>query len=280
MINNTLGIVGCGFVGTAVKRFFEKKFEVKVFDIISSKRTKNVESLKDLAESRVIFLALPTPIDMVTGQCNFEIINSTLKELNDLSIKSIIVLKSSIPPGKTNEFQEQFPNLKLVFNPEFLTERNANEDFKNQTKIILGGNEKHTGEVAYVYKEVKPSLTVHETDTNTAEMVKFTINCFLATKVSFFNEMYQVCQASNINYDDMIALTLLDKRIGESHTSVPGWDGRLGFGGSCFPANINIMIHKMLDFDIKPVILKATWDKNLEVRSEKDWESLKGRCVV
>ena len=72
-----------------------------------------------------------------------------------------------------------------------------------------------------------------------AEMSKYVRNCFLATKVSFFNEIYTICQASNINYDNMIEGVKCDHRIGDSHCQVPGSDGKYGFGGTCFPKDLN-----------------------------------------
>ncbi len=159
-----------------------------------------------------------------------------------------------------------------------MTERNAIKDFASQKKIILGGC--NVSEVKKIYKKVFLRAKIYETDSNTAELTKFVINCFLATKVSFFNEMYQICDKMSIDYNQVIKLVLTDKRIGESHVSVPGFDGHLGHGGSCFPNNVNILIHEMLKLGIKPTMLQATREKNLEVRPEQDWLLLKGRTVL
>lgn len=274
-----VGFIGLGFVGNAVREAFKKHFSTAVYDIIPEKST--TASVEILAETcSLIFVALPTPINPETGICNYEIIEKTLSRLNKVKAKNLIVLKSSVAPGKTAYFQEKYKNLKLVFNPEFLTERNAVEDFKNQDKIILGGALEATSMVRDYYEQVFPEAKIFQTSTTAAEMTKFVINCFLATKVSFFNEMYQVCEKLNINFDEVRNLTLTDKRIGESHTKVPGWDCSFGFGGSCFPANINIMMNEMLKLGVEPDMLKAAWKKNLEVRPEKDWELLEGRCVI
>lgn len=273
-----VGLIGLGFVGGALNESFKLVFNMYKYDIVPEKR--NIESLIDLCDKcNVIFTALPTPINN-DGSINLFAIESTLEKLNNINKKNIIVIKSSLPPGKTKYLQQKYSNLKLVFNPEFLTERNAVEDFKNQTKVILGGNKDDTDIVKEIYECGLPGVTVYQTDTSTAEMVKFIVNCFLSTKVSFFNEMNQVCKKLNIDYNESINLSLLDPRIGYSHVQVPGFDGHYGFGGSCFPANINIMIDEMLKLNLKPTILQAVWDKNLEVRPEKDWELLKGRCVI
>jgi UDPglucose 6-dehydrogenase len=277
-----LGFIGLGFVGNAVREAFRALFPTEVYDLLPDKAT--VQSLAELAQKcDHFFLALPTPINS-DGTGNFSIVISTLEQLNqhlkELDEPKIVVIKSSLPPGTTDKLQSRFPFLQLVFNPEFLTERNAVEDFKNQTRIILGGTRAATRPIKFLYQQVFSTVKVYETTAATAEMTKFLINCYLATKLSFFNEMYQVCDKLSINYDEALNLMLLDGRISEHHTNVPGWDGHFGFGGSCLPANINIMMERMKQLNVKPTILQAVWEKNLEVRPEKDWEALEGRCVV
>jgi UDPglucose 6-dehydrogenase len=276
-VKQNIGIIGLGFVGGAIKHSFEKHFNILSFDIDKSRST--VLNIKLLAEKcKFIFITLPTPMNK-DGSCDFTNIDNTLKEINNTIYKNIIIIKSSIPPGTTKSFSEKYNNINIVFSPEFLTERNANQDFENQDRIILGGQSEITTQVKNIFREVFMLASFYEVDYNTAEMIKFTINCFLAAKVSIFNELYQICKKLDIDYDKMLSLSLLDERIGKSHTSVPGWDNHLGFGGSCFPANINIMIARAQELGIDAKVLKACWEKNLEVRPEKDWEKLKGRAV-
>jgi UDPglucose 6-dehydrogenase len=276
---NKVGIIGVGYVGGAVKHSFEKHFDILTYDIDPKKSTvANITDLVDQCE--FIFITLPTPMKE-DGSCDLNNIHSVLSELNCNPFDDrIAIIKSSIPPGTTKSLATKFPCIDLVFSPEFLTERNANQDFERQDKVILGGIPAHTGSVAHLFKKVCPLAHICETDFTTAEMVKFTINCFLATKVSVFNELYQISEKLGIDYNQMIALSLLDNRIGSSHTAVPGWDGHFGFGGSCFPANVNIMMSTAKSLDIDPKVLRACWEKNLEVRPEKDWEQLKGRAIV
>ncbi len=273
----SIGIIGLGFVGGAIKHSFDKHFDIVSYDINPDKAT--VSSIADLADQCIfIFITLPTPMKE-DGSCDLTNIHNVLSELNEYGDDNIIIIKSSIPPGTTKTLAKLYTNISIVFSPEFLTERNANEDFEKQEKVVLGGKPEHTEAVAHLFKKVCPIAHICETDFTTAEMVKFTINCFLAAKVSIFNELYQVCNKLDVDYDQMIALSLLDNRIGESHTKVPGWDGHFGFGGSCFPANVNIMIARAKELDIDMTVLKACWEKNLEVRPEKDWQQLKGRCI-
>ena len=132
--------------------------------------------------------------------------------------------------------QDKFPELRIVFNPEFLTERAAKFDFINQTRVILGGDSNHTSKVRDLYKQrFGEFLPVVETTFETAELIKYMNNLFFATKVSFLNEMFIISDKVGANWEDAINGFILDARIGHSHLQVPGPDGKFGFGGSCFP---------------------------------------------
>jgi UDPglucose 6-dehydrogenase len=102
----------------------------------------------------------------------------------------------------------------------------------------------------------------------------------LATKVSFANEIHQICQKLNVDYDKVIEYATKDKRLGTSHWAVPGPDGKVGFGLTCFPKDLNALINVALGLGLNPRIMKAVWEKNLEIRPEKDWEKLKGRTIL
>ena len=123
-------------------------------------------------------------------------------------------------------------------------------------------------------------MPVVETNFNTAEMIKYMNNCFFATKVSFMNEMKLIADASNVNWDMAVEGFVRDGRIGHSHLNVPGPDGRWGFGGSCFPKDIQAMISYGNELGVETNTLKGAWNTNLAVRPERDWEQLKGRSVV
>ena len=111
-------------------------------------------------------------------------------------------------------------------------------------------------------------------------MVKYFSNTFLATKVSFANEMKMICDKLSIDYDKVVEYSTYDERLGKSHWAVPGPDGKLGFGGSCFPKDINALVVLSLLNGIEPKMLMATIKTNLNVRPEEDWKELKGRAVV
>ena len=114
-----------------------------------------------------------------------------------------------------------------------------------------------------------------------AELTKYVRNTFLATKVSFFNEIEEFCRVHNVSYRKVRELTLYDDRIGDSHTSVPGPDGKRGFGGTCFPKDVSSLLHQILAKGMMSYIILAARNRNVDVdRQEKDWESNKGRAVV
>ena len=119
-----------------------------------------------------------------------------------------------------------------------------------------------------------------ETNYETSEMIKYMSNCFFATKVSFMNEMHQIAKKTNVDWDDAVSGFVSDGRIGHSHLGVPGHDGKYGFGGSCFPKDIQAMIDFAETIGIEPTVLYGVWEKNLQVRPEQDWKELKGRAVV
>ena len=184
-------------------------------------------------------------------------------------------------PGSSKKFQEKYPKLNIVFNPEFLTERSAKFDFINQSRFIIGGNPEHVSKVADMYRwRFGKSVPTIETNYETAELIKYMNNCFLATKVSFMNEMKLVSDSCGADWELAVEGFIRDGRIGHSHINVPGHDGKLGFGGSCFPKDIQAMIKFGKSMGLDMDTISGAWETNLKVRPEKDWEQLKGRAVI
>jgi UDPglucose 6-dehydrogenase len=200
--------------------------------------------------------------------------------VDNLETKRNIVIKSTVPPGTTEKWNERYESLNIVFNPEFLTERNAVDDFNNQSRIILGGPRPATTELRRLYSKVFPKAHIIKTGSTHAEMVKYVTNSFLATKVSFANEMYEICQGIGLDYDKVIEYACYDDRLGTSHWNVPGPDGDFGYGGHCFPKDVKALIHLASDYDVSSVMLNATDQKNNNVRKNRDWEQMKGRAVT
>ena len=283
----TIGIVGQGYVGTAIKSGFEKHYTLETYDKYDG--FKSTVQLFDLvAECKVIFVCVPTPMNK-DGSCHTDIVEDVVKEIDkwverhyrdaiyDAQQKRnpIVVIKSTVPPGTTDRLHKKYKNLDVIFNPEFLTEANFLEDFKNQTRIILGGTRKGTTILRQVYSKVFPHATIVKTGSKTAEMVKYFINSFLGTKVSFANEMKIICDKIGIDYDKVVEYATYDDRLGKSHWAVPGPDGDYGFGGHCLPKDISSIVS---EFDSE--LLKSVLEVNDNVRENRDWEEMKGRAVI
>ena len=278
-----IGIVGRGFVGAAVEYGFSAQTgcdaEIKVFDKDKSKST---HSLEETMTSDYIFVSVPTPAN-TDGSINLDIIYDCFEEMNRVnkSKTNVILLRSTVTPGTTRKLKNKFRNLNIVFNPEFLTERSAKFDFINQARVILGGKKTDTDKVEEMYKwRFGQTIPVVKTNYETAELIKYMCNCYFATKVSFLNEMYHIADACGVDWDTAVEGFVRDGRVGHSHLSVPGPDGKFGFGGSCFPKDLRAMIHLSKQLGVSPNVMRGAWETNLDVRPQRDWEKLKGRAVV
>jgi UDPglucose 6-dehydrogenase len=297
----SVGIVGQGFVGGSLATVFsERGVEPFVFDI-AGKIAKGAVSTNafSLAEHirlcdefgiDIHFVCLPTPM-LSNGNADTSIVEAALTEIAGVPIRNeksrTVVVKSTVPPGSCAAWHDKFSKsgTNVVFSPEFLTEANCLDDMRNQDRIVLGGAQESTARVSELMTAAFPGVQIVQTTASNAEMVKYVANTFLATKVSFANEMRQICEGLTISgvrcdFDDVIDIARLDKRLGDSHWKTPGPDGKRGFGGSCFPKDVNALIAIASNVRVTPIVIKAAWEKNLEVRPERDWEKLKGRAVV
>jgi len=287
-LKQKIGIVGNGFVGSAVQYGFSPNVgvdaEVRVYDVNPNKSTHTLE--ETVNKSDFIFLSVPTPANK-DGSINIDILDNALNDINKVSERdNIVLVRSTVIPNTTRKLQTKYDQLNLLFNPEFLTERSAKFDFINQSRFIVGSSGQAINMMCaerftdLIRDRFGDCVAVLETNYETAEMIKYMNNCFFATKISFMNEMHQIAEKSNVNWDDAVAGFVADGRIGHSHLGVPGHDGKFGFGGSCFPKDIQAMIDYAENIGVEPTLLYGAWEKNLQVRSEEDWKQLKGRAVT
>lgn len=278
-----IGIIGRGFVGSAVQFGFSPNvgfdIKIRVYDKDPSKSTHTLEQVVN--KSEIVFISIPTP-SFIDGKINLELLDNCLNDINKISnYKAIFLIRSTVIPGTTRKLSEKYPSLKLVFNPEFLTERSAKLDFINQSRVVLGGNLYEVDKVADLYiSRFGKSLPIIRTNYESAELIKYMTNTFLATKISFLNDMKILSEKSGCVWEDVIDGFIRDGRIGNSHLNIPGPDGKFGFGGSCFPKDIQAIIHYANDLGIDMSVLKGAWKTNLKVRPERDWEKLEGRAIT
>ena len=287
-----IGIVGNGFVGSSVAFGFSAQTgcdaDVKIYDKDRSKGTHELEEV--INTSDFVFLSVPTPSNQ-DGSISLDIIYDVFEEIHNVidytkpgdscDTQPIILLRSTVTPGTTRQIQKKYPLMRIVFNPEFLTERSAKLDFINQSRFIIGGSPGDSDAVEKLFKwRFGETLPIIKTNYETAELIKYMNNCFFATKVSFLNEMYEIADKCGANWEEAVEGFVRDGRIGHSHMNVPGPDGKFGFGGSCFPKDIQAMINFAQEIGVNANVLRGAWDTNLHVRPEQDWKKLKGRAVI
>lgn len=240
-----IGIIGRGYVGGAIYENFKDYFSVEVYDTDPFKKTMNLEELVDWAE--ILFVSVPTPMREIDGACDYSIVESVVKQIAAINKSKVVVIKSTVPPGTTRRLSNE-TGMAICFNPEFLTEANYILDFKYQPLIVIGADHEGLYDIIYdLYYEfnlkVNSNSQIIPAKTDEAEMFKYLANCFLATKVTFLNEMHRLCAATGVDYNKVADIAKLDKRLGHTHWRVPGPDGKFGFGGSCFPKDMNALAH-------------------------------------
>ena len=260
-----IGIVGHGFVGKATDWGFSKNTNKFIVD------PKNETNIEQLAEfnPELIFVCVPTPMGE-NGIQDSSIIEAVVQELSAKCRESIIVIKSTVLPSILEDIKKVNP--KIIYNPEFLREKHANEDFMNSEMIIFGGDKNIASQVSKFYLDHSRCKTKKHIfmDISSASLVKYTINTFLASKVMFFNETHQVFSKlkSNDSWELFIKTLSLDKRIGESHMNVPGHDGKKGFGGACFPKDTAALLKYAEGIGVELHVLRSVINRNNIIRGQ------------
>lgn len=229
-----IAIVGHGFVGKAV----EYGFSTPTVDltIIDPKEGTDITDLED-EQIDYAFVCVPTPMGD-DGSINSEIVEECINFLKEKT-DAIIILKSTVTPEIVADIvdRDSIYGHRVVYNPEFLVEKTANRDFVNPIMHVFGGIPETTVKVQELYEEHSHcnECSSFHMSAPEASFVKYGMNCFLASKVSWFNQFYDVIQNFGSDYNEIIQAIGHDDRIGHSHTLVPGFDGKRGFSGACFP---------------------------------------------
>lgn len=243
MDDRTIGVIGAGFVGSAVARGFVLSGEMRIWDIVPEKCS---HDFAVVVNSDFVFVCLPTPMEHAEGgKADLSIIENFFRDVNCCVCDNkdrIFIIKSTVPIGTTERLVKQF-GLSIVHSPEFLTARAALIDFVTPARNIVGGefpNER--GIVAKLIEERFPGVPCYQMESRESEMVKYFANCFFAVKVSFFNEARLLSDKMGLNWDKVMEGVISDGRIAKSHIDVPGHDGDRGFGGTCVPADAKVKI--------------------------------------
>lgn len=263
-----LGVMGCGFVGSALVEGFKLHADIKIFDKFKT----GFDQLDDVADCDIIFFCVPTPMK-TDGSQNISFMEQAISDIATRTTGKVLVIKSTVLPGTTRRLQQQFPGNDLVSNPEFLTARCGRLDFINASRIILGSTSVSAlDKMEELYRLRFLHTPIYRCLPEEAEFVKYMANCYFAAKVSYLNEIYLICKKLGLDFELLKKMWLSDGRIGNSHTDVPGHDGDFGYGGTCFPKDMSAFIcwARALGMPIKT--LEAAEDVNWVVRKNHDWE--------
>ena len=272
MSKTKVGVLGNGFVGEAISFAFSSVVDVYVYD------TDPLKSLNDLESVHLcdfVFVCVPTPM-YEDGSQDLSYVESAFEKATS---KPIYILKSTVLPGTTERLSKKYSNIKIIFSPEFLTERTAKLDMLTQSRIILGGEFSLTDKAKTLFYKRFKIKNIIQTDSKTAELTKYMNNTFFATKVSIMNEFKLLSDKIGANWGDALRGFVSDGRVGDSHLNVPGHDGKLGYGGTCFPKDVNALLSFSEKHDTQLYTIEGGWKTNLKVRVEKDWEEKEGRSV-
>lgn len=259
---NKIGIVGLGFVGNAIKQSFLDETRLVLVD---SDPSRGRDAFEDLAQCDGVFVCVPTPQDP-DGTCHTDILEDVLAKLKAINFDGVIISKCTAPPDTYRELNEQYTN--LVHAPEFLTAANAVQDYVSGKFCFIGGKTKAYRFLAeFIIRMTQTELeSVIHCSIAEASLAKYAINTFMATKVTYMNELYALAKASGCEYDSIVTMIKQDPRIGRSHMQVPGPDGEFGFGGACFPKDTSALLKYAEKIGVEMSVLDAAVTKNTALR--------------
>lgn len=261
-----VGVIGAGYVGSAVAhshRHHELVIRDPALGVDSAELTV-------VAQCDVIYVCLPSP-SRSDGGCDTVCLEHGLAELmqHPGMDQRPIITKTTAPPDTYRALHQRWPNIVHV--PEFLTAVDHLQSYANSGYFVLGGSDPWRTQAREVLQTVF-SLPPHRwmfTDIATAALYKYMMNCYLATKVTFFNEFYRLSQALGVDFATLTSLSREDHRIGASHMQVPGPDGEFGWGGACFPKDIAALIRFSKDVDQNAELLSCVQNLNQQHRNSQ-----------
>lgn len=261
-----IGIVGMGFVGGATAKVLKKHHKIIPYDRFKKPYT----SPSNLINSEAILICVPTPMSK-SGKIDYSAIYNSIETIEiifkDIHIfkRPLIIIRSTAVSGTTSYLSKKY-NFNFAVNPEFLRQDYAVEDMKKSNRVVIGiSRNKDFITIKNIYKPILPNAKYIKTNTETAEMIKYSANVILAGQIAMANEIYQICKASNVDYEKVKSVILLDDRIGRN-INVPGPDGKLGFGGACFPKDLNALIYLARENNYRPYLLEEIWRLNQRIR--------------
>lgn len=271
-----IGIVGVGCVGEAVYRSIRVKLEEaktgKSTDtVVAYDKYKNIGSFDEILTTDIALLCLPTPYSNEIGAYDLGPINDVCQELSENNYQGLVVVKSTVEPTTCDTLSDTY-NLSICHNPEFLSAKTAYEDFHCQEHIVLGYTHTTKRDLLIMlidfYNKYYPAkltlLTARE-----SEAMKIFCNTFYAIKIQAFNEMYLLCKKLDIDFNNVRTAMLSNGWINPMHTTVPGHDGSLSYGGMCFPKDTNALLSFMQRQKIPAAVIEATIKEHDTMRPDQ-----------
>ena len=255
-----IGIVGYGFVGQAIDYAFTSTAVEKFY--VDPKLDTNMEDLIEF-DPDYTFVCVPTPM-RDDGTVEDGLVRNAVEDLINHT-NSVVIIKSTITPDSVSSMEQD----RVVYNPEFLTEKNAKADLVMADYHIIGGDLWLCERVADIYRQYSMCMTndFYFMSATDASFVKYASNSFLAMKVTFFNQLHDSVTKFGSNWSLVSSTLARDKRIGRSHTVVPGYDNKRGYGGACFPKDTLAFIKFDNDLTLleKCVIINNEYRKQYEL---------------
>ena len=273
MSNIKIGICGIGFVGNAMMTSFINKGYIlnQTLFVYDKYKENGIGTFEDLLQTDILFLSLPTIFDYDTLIYDKGPIVETLASLKNNSYGGVVIIKSTVEPQTTEKYAIEY-QLNLIHNPEFLTARTAYEDFHNQKHIVLGKSSICTESVVKLtdefYKTNYPNAILSLCTSDESETMKIFANTFYASKVQIFTEFYLLCQKINVNFNNVKDIMIKNGWINPMHTTIPGPDGKISYGGLCFPKDTTALLHFMKTNESECSVIEAVIKERENMRDD------------
>ena len=250
-------IAGYGFVGKAVYNTLKEKHEVVIVD---PKFTTNEIKFHHDADGIIICVDTPTEENGIINA------NNVANVLDEVPIFLPILIKSTVTPAIVEGFEKVYPDHSICYSPEFLRAKSAEQDFRNQKYVVIGGEDPEFFWHELFQTTLPNCNIVLNCSAKEAALIKYSSNSFLALKTSFFNQIFDICEQTGMDYDVVRHILCMDQRIGSDHTLVPGPDGKRGWGGHCFPKDTTAFTQWATSIGVPLTLVESAINYNNKVR--------------